>query len=360
MGVTVRGIQGTELAVKACRWGYTFFVVFFLNWLSTTHATDTLTVIAAGDVMLDSWIEQIIPDSGYDYPFRHLNDFLHSADLVFANLEAPFGTTGEPFEKEFAFQVHPDLVQVLLAGNINLVSLANNHTLDYGPACLKETLKILDQHHIRYSGAGVTLSDARKPALINVRGKRVALLAYNLTFPQEFWATDTTAGTCFPYDTFVFQDIARADREADIVLVSCHWGQELNQTPRPYQIDFAHRAIDAGADVVLGHHPHVIQGMEFYRGKLIAYSLGNFVFASYSEKAKESMLLKLTWGKDDSLGVYVLPINVYNRDVNFQPAPLEGEQREAFFRHLIKLSGELNSLPLVISSDGNVKRVKRS
>jgi poly-gamma-glutamate synthesis protein (capsule biosynthesis protein) len=314
-----------------------------------------IQIFASGDTMLGSWAEMVIADSGYTYPFQKLQELIADADIFFTNLEAPFGTTGESFEKEYTFRVKPDLVKVLLAGKINLVSLGNNHIMDFGVSALQETMQVLDEHQIYYAGAGLNLSEARKPVIFEVKGKKFGFLSYSLTFPEEFWASDSTPGTCFPYDTFVFKDVAALDKEADFVIVSCHWSQELLEYPKKYQIDLAHRMIDKGADMILGHHPHVLQGIEWYKGKLIAYSLGNFIFGSYSENAKESILLKITLEPADSIVTQILPIRVYNKEVEFQPTPLNGEEKQDFFYNLAKLSMELNVSPIGINSDGIIK-----
>lgn len=313
-----------------------------------------LTIVAGGDTMLASWAEEPIRLHGYSYPYVHVKPVLDNADIVFTNLEAPFGQTGEAFDKQFTFQVKPDLVNVLLAGGINLVSLGNNHIMDFGPSSLKETMDILKSNQIHYAGAGLNLKEAREAARMEFRNKKVALLSYSLTFPQEFYATDSTAGTCFPWEEFVFSDVRNLKSEGNLVIISCHWGTELRENPKDYQIAFAHRLIDAGADLILGHHPHVIQGLEFYRGKLIAYSLGNFVFGSFSESVKESMLLRIKVNADDLQQVQVVPINVYNKEVEFQPIPLQGDQRSAFLSRLTRMSAELNSEGFVITDDGTV------
>ncbi len=319
---------------------------------------DSLVILATGDTMLGSWAEITIPDSGFAYPFQYLTDYTETADIFFTNLEAPFGSGGTPFDKKYTFRVKPEMIEVLLAGKINLVSLANNHTMDFGPSCLQQTRELLDQHGIRHAGAGPNRKEARQPAIMEVKGKKIGFLAYSLTFPEEFWATDTSAGTCFPYEYFVFNDVARLDSTVDFVIVSCHWGQELMQTPKPYQVNLARRLIDHGADLILGHHPHVLQGVEFYKDRLIAYSLGNFIFGSYSESAKESILLRITLQSADISTVQAIPINVYNKEVDFRPLPLQGEMKEAFLHRWIRLSSELNSNPIGINSDGFISNNK--
>ncbi|GAB4342721.1 MAG: CapA family protein [Calditrichia bacterium] len=307
--------------------------------------------------MLGSWAEEEIARRGTGYPFLALDSLLGASDLVFANLEAPFGSGGERFEKSYTFLVNPALVDVLTAGHINMVSLANNHIMDFGSQPLQETRRLLRQAGIHFSGAGKNLAEARQPAIIKVDSLEIAFLACSLTFPEEFWATDTTAGTCFPRHTFFFDDIRRLKKEHDFVVVSFHWGSELMTEPKEYQVQLAHQTIQAGADLILGHHPHVVQGVEVYKNKLIAYSLGNFVFGSFSENAKESMLLEVRFKKSSIESAKIIPINVYNKEVVFQPTLLKGEQKLEFLNKLNKLSLELNDHSNVIGKDGfiNIK-----
>ncbi len=332
-------------------WYFIALTVFLTGQL---YAGDVVRLIAGGDVMLANWIQAHLETEGPAYPFQHIARILNDADVVFANLEAPFGTGGQPFPKQYNFRVHPRYAATLQAGHINLVSIANNHIMDFGPEVLQETLTTLTQHDIRFAGAGTTLADARRLTTITVDSMTIGLLAYNLTFPQEFWATDTSAGTCFPYEEFVFSDIRHASQAVDFLIVSCHWGEELRDTPKPYQIRFAHQVIRKGADLVLGHHPHVVQGIEVYRGKVIAYSLGNFVFSSYSKTVKNSMLLEFHIRPDRQYSLTIHPINVYNVDVEFQPRLLEGEERTAFLNYLATISRELNNGEVVISNDGKL------
>lgn len=323
---------------------------------SGADSTETVSIVAAGDVMLGSWVQNVIFENGWDYPFRNIDSILTQADIVFANLEAPFGTKDSAaFEKTYTFQVAPDLVKVLTAGKINVVSVANNHILDFGVEDLFETMTLLNQNNIQYSGAGKNLPEARQPARMEAKGKKIAVACYSLTFPEEFWATDTTAGTCFPFDTFFYDDLRKFKSENDLVIVSFHWGGELLQYPKPYQLELAHNAIKVGADLVIGHHPHVVQGIELYRGKMIVYSMGNYIFGSYSESVKESMLLKFYFGTNGLSACKIYPLNVYNKEVEFQPQLLTEQNKQTFLEGLNQISLELNNQRSIISHDGWVR-----
>jgi poly-gamma-glutamate synthesis protein (capsule biosynthesis protein) len=335
------------------------FLIIIYNIILLTQASATsgesVKIIAGGDVMIGSWAEDVIRSNGWNYPFVHLDTVLMGADIVFANLEAAFGQEDSSYEKTYTFQVNPELVKVLSAGKINVVSLANNHIMDFGIGALKETIKVLGEHNIKYTGAGMNLTEARIPAIMEVNQKKMALCSYSLTFPEEFWATDSTAGTCFPSHTFFYEDLKEFKATNDYVIVSFHWGGELMNTPKEYQVELAHKAIDAGADLILGHHPHVIQGIERYKDKLIFYSLGNYIFASYSDKATKSMLVKFIFGTNQLLSCKIYPINVHNRYVDFQPRLLLNNDKINFFNELNTLSLELNEQPVVVNNAGSVE-----
>jgi len=141
---------------------------------------------------------------------------------------------------------------------------------------------------------------------------------------------------------------------ADLTIVNVHWGTEKKSAPNPYQIEMAHRLIDLGADLVLGHHPHVLQGLELYRGKLIAYSMGNYIFGSISENAKTSMILQIALDMNGLLSAKALPIHVYNAVVKFQPKILRGDDKKAVLEELRVLSRPLNSGRDILDLEGNI------
>ena len=173
-----------------------------------------------------------------------------------------------------------------------------------------------------------------------------------MTFPTEFYAKKDTAGTAYPEPELMQQSLKFWDNLVDFTIVSFHWGAEKRETPKDYQIYFAHLAIDSGADLILGHHPHVLQGVELYKNRLIAYSLGNFAFGSYSKHAVDSIILKAHLNSNGLDYAQCIPINVDNREVEFQPAVLNGERKEAVLSKLTTLSLELNSGRNILGSSG--------
>ncbi len=276
--------------------------------------------------MLGGRAGPFLEQEGPDYPFRDVMPVLRQADLVAGNLESSISTRGIAVEnKKFTLRAAPVAALALKSAGIRVVSLANNHSMDFGPLALQDTLAALDENAILYTGAGMDLDDARAPAIVKIKGKTLAFLSYSLTFPLEFFASAGRPGTAPGYADFVKADIEKVRPAADLVVVSFHWGTELMTTAKDYQIELGRHAIDWGADLVLGHHPHVLQEIEVYKGRLIAYSLGNFVFGSESDRSNTSMILLLTFRGNTLARVEAVPIDVNNYRVKYQPKVLIGK-----------------------------------
>lgn len=308
-------------------------------------AAGPLKVIAVGDMMLDGTARPVLQANGYDYPFAEVRHFFQGAHIVIGNLEGPLTTRGTPEQdKAYVFRSPPDKVgPALRNAGFTVVSLANNHTLDFGADGLAETIEALAAVGIAHVGAGPNLHDARTPVMVEAAGTRVALLAYSLTLPGHFHAEANKPGTAFGHEAHVRTDVAAARTQADIVLVSFHWGQEGKTTLREYQTRLGHAAIDAGAAAVFGHHPHILQGIEHYRDGVILYSLGNFTFGSYSQQAQVSAVAELTFDGPRLAVLRLYPINVNNVEVEFQPKPLTGAGAARVVEELRMLSVALKT-----------------
>lgn len=290
-------------------------------------AAPEFRVAAVGDIMLGGTAAPELQKFGYDYPFEQVRSVLKQAQIVFGNLEGPLTDGGEPMQdKKYVFQSPPDQVAPALArAGFNVVSLANNHSMDYGFQGLEDTRAALEKNGIQPVGAGKNLAQARAPVYMKAGGATVAFLAYSLTFPEEFWAAPDKPGTAFGHEDTVRADVAAARKKADAVIVSFHWGQEGKTELRDYQVQLAHAAIEAGAAAVLGHHPHVLQAVEHYKDGVILYSLGNFTFGSYSKDATRSAIALLTFRDGRVRELRLTPIDVNNVEVVFQPRLLSGQ-----------------------------------
>jgi len=311
----------------------TFIIAFTLLLALVTSAAaagqpeqEEITIAAVGDLMLGGRAEPFLKEFGPDYPFTDVMPFLSRADVVVGNLEFSISSRGIAAEnKKFTLRAGPIAAQALKQAGIRVATLANNHSMDFGPLALKDTLEVLDQNGILYTGAGMDLDDARSPAVLKIKGKTIAFLSYSLTFPLEFYASAGRPGTAPGYAEFVKADIEKARPSADLVVVSFHWGAELMTTAKDYQVELGRQAIDWGADLVLGHHPHVLQELEVYHGRLIAYSLGNFVFGSESDRTNSSMILLLTFQGKSLARVEAVPLDVNNYRVKYRPRVLIGQ-----------------------------------
>lgn len=307
---------------------------------------NSITLVAVGDIMLGGTAEEIMLKNGYDYPFKHTRQLLGNADIVIGNLEGPLTNHEIPEtpDKQYLFRSPPQAVApALRRAGFNAMNLANNHILDYGVTGMNDTLQSLDQSGITGIGAGQNLSEARTGRIIRTAHGDVALLGYSLTFPESFWATDTQPGTAFGHRKQIVEDIQRLNQQADYIVVSFHWGREKAENLRPYQPRLARAAIDAGADIVLGHHPHILQAIEAYKQGLIIYSLGNYVFGSYSQDARNSVVARINLHSGNFYSVELTPINVLNTQVVFQPAPLKGKAAANVIQHINQLSANTNT-----------------
>jgi len=255
---------------------------------------DRLTLAVVGDIMLSRSVDRVIQGESWQVPFRSIPERIKAADLAFANLECPASFRGKPYPgkpADVTFRANPAALFGLKFAGFDVVSLANNHSNDYGPLALQDTLASLTALDIAACGAGSSNREARKPAILERRGIRLAFLAY----AEPIWSVTEASdgptpapGVAVIREENIIADIQEAAKGADGVLVSLHWGEEFQQTPREADRALARRLIDAGALAILGHHPHVLQGAEWYRQGIILYSMGNFVFDMQADDTYDS------------------------------------------------------------------------
>ena len=242
-----------------------------------------VSMVFVGDVMLADQVGLGI-QNGHD-PLQPFSAILKQSDIRIANLECVIATGGEAEDKPYTFRAHPRVLS-LLKRHLDAVSLANNHTGDFGPGAFKQMLQLLQKARMSYVGGGMDLTEAHKPLLFERQGLRIALLAYNEFFPRSFEADVDKPGHAWSDDEQVVADIrdARDKHHADLVITFMHWGFENESRSNARQQQLARLMIDAGADAVIGGHPHVTQEMAVYKGRPVFYSLGNFVFDGFTAK----------------------------------------------------------------------------
>ncbi|WP_421655622.1 CapA family protein [Leptothermofonsia sp. ETS-13] len=290
----------------------------------------TVTLMFSGDVTLGEAFEETI-GKDYDHAFAAMDEY-RQADLAMVNLENPLTKATIPLpDKQFNFKADPESVKVLEKGGVDLVTLANNHTMDFEEAGLTETIDTLDRSGILHLGAGRDEKEARRPEIVEVKGQRVAYLGY---YGADFHAAGKgKAGTNFADEARIAADIKSIRDQVDWIVVNFHWGEELANYPAEWQIDLAHFTVDQGADLIVGHHPHVLQGAEIYKGRPIAYSLGNFIFGGNSRKDYDTAVLKVAL-KDRQMKVEFLPVEVRN----YQPQVVGGDRGAQILKQIHDLS----------------------
>lgn len=301
----------------------------------------TITISAVGDMIFDRRVKELIRASGGSAPLRHVADLLGRADLTIGNLESPLSDGGAmDADKDVTFRGDPRAISGLVASGFDFLSIANNHVLDYGPEALADTVSALDDAGIAHAGAGADRDAAWKPAVVELqRGTTAAYLAFSHILPPGFVATSSKAGLAQGRNNMdnVTEAVRAAKDEYDYVLVSFHWGVEYKDDANGDQVRDARAAIDAGADMVLAHHPHVIQGIEFYKGRLIAYSLGDFVFDHYSRKTGEAFVLNASLGPGGVTDVSAIPVYL---DTYGAPKVVTGSEATVILERLSLISAK--------------------
>jgi hypothetical protein len=245
---------------------------------------DTVSIVFVGDVMLAGQPGAMVRRGGD--PFAPFAPLLAAADVRVANLESVVGTTGQPEPgKTFTFRAAPAVLPVL-GRHFDALSVANNHSGDYGPAAFGAMLDLLDRAGMGHFGGGRDLAQAHAPLIVERRGLRIALLGYSDFFPRSFEADVDRPGVAWADSEQIRLDIdrARTVHRADLVIPFLHWGIEHDAFASPRQRDLARTMVEAGADAVIGSHPHVVQDIAEIRGKPVFYSLGNFVFDGFSDE----------------------------------------------------------------------------
>lgn len=264
---------------------------------------NNVTMAFTGDVLLTGYLLTQYDKSGIEGILQNeLLEEIKNADIAMINEEFPFSTRGTPMQdKQYTFRIEPERVSVFKDMGVDIVTLANNHALDYGQDALVDTFDTLNKAGIKYAGAGNNNEEAKELKTFELKGKTIGILAASRVIPVPEWTAGTSPGMFTTYDpTGLINEITAAREKCDSVIVYVHWGIEKSEYPEEYQRELAKKYIDAGADMVVGAHPHVLQGIEYYNGKPVIYSLGNFIFGSQIAK---TVLLKVNIDEDNQLGL---------------------------------------------------------
>jgi poly-gamma-glutamate synthesis protein (capsule biosynthesis protein) len=281
---------------------YLAILVSLILYASGSYAqSQDIKLTFVGDIMLDDLPGKYIK-RGKD-PFASFAPLFKQSDKTIGNLECVVGTTGKAENKPYVLRAHPRVLP-LIKKYFNAVSLANNHTGDYGPQAFSKMLDLLDGAGIAYFGGGKDIRSAHEPIIFDVKGKRIAILGYSIFLPRSFEALDDRPGSAWGEPDYIVADIKKAKEfyGADIVITYPHWGWEGDKTASAREEFLARLMIDSGADAVVGGHPHVTQNIEIYKGKPIFYSLGNFVFDGFDTLDENTgWVLQMTIKQDNKI-----------------------------------------------------------
>ncbi|ULO05725.1 CapA family protein [Paenibacillus sp. 19GGS1-52] len=314
----------------------------------------TVTLNFAGDAIFSGKVGELLDKKGYAYSYAGLNGLFKQDDLTVLNLETPITTRGMAANKQYVFKGAPEALDALKAAGVDAVNLANNHTLDQGVQGLEDTLSNLSQRGIPYVGAGLTSKEAYSAQYFERNGIKIAVLGFTRVIPQSDWMAGVSSpGVATVYDSAEgLKAIAQAKKAADLVVVVVHWGKERVEQYDSIQQSLGHSFIDAGADLVIGGHPHVLQGIEPYKGKWIAYSTGNFIFTRSTVPA--------TW----KTAIFQAECTIKGQ-CSLQLKPMDAElaqsvpMNEVDGQLLLKRLESLSAGLITIGSDGKVKQVNR-
>ncbi len=312
---------------------------------------ERIRMVFAGDILLSDHVLNAYEKSGglagvLDSGFQSV---ICESDIFMANQEFPFSSRGTAAEdKQFTFRLPPERVSIFQELGIDLVTLANNHALDFGTDALVDTCDILDQAGIYHVGAGRNLEDACEPVIITKNGKNIGFLGASRVIPVGSWNVSASKpGMLTTYDpALLLEQIGRLKESCDYVVVYVHWGIEKKDHPEEYQRSLGKQYIDAGADLVIGSHPHVLQGIEYYKGKPIVYSLGNFIFGSSIPK---TALLSAEWDGETAK----LSLIPGTSSAGYTRMLTDDKEKAAFYDYMTGLS-----FGVTVDSEGQVKEVQ--
>jgi poly-gamma-glutamate capsule biosynthesis protein CapA/YwtB (metallophosphatase superfamily) len=310
----------------------------------------SLSVLVVGDIMLGQRIRGVIGEYGPDYPFRRVLPVLRRSHIIVGNLEGPFARKAQKQDRNHSYKVKPELAAALSRAGINVVTLANNHLLDCGRPGVTETLEALAAAGVAALGAGADQKAAHAPVILEAGGLRIGLLGYY--WNSRCAATSELPGSAMDPPEALEEDIGALRKQVDRTVVTFHWGVPYEREPSLEDRAKARFAVDCGADAVVGHHPHIVQPFEIYRGCPIFYSVGNFTFGSGNSRA-EGLMLGLQF-EDRRTTVNVFPLYLKNRDprVNYQPRVLRGKGAKRVLGCLAEISGANGRLLKIESGRG--------
>lgn len=325
-----------------------------------------ITINAVGDIMLGDLpcnigfgVSSMIEKRGSLFPFEQCTEILKKGDIVFGNLEvvlSKYDMAEDPFPS-IVLRGQPESAEGLSAAGFNILSLANNHIMQHGRRAVDETIDTLKRYGIEIIGLEISEKAIKNSVIIEKKGIKFGFLGYNQR-PQQYFVDSPLYVAGHP--EIILNDIKELKKNADIIIVSLHWGDEFIDYPSIEQAVLAHKIIDSGANIILGHHPHILQGIETYGNGIIAYSLGNFIFDMNQPRFRKTIILTISIDGLNQIKYDIVPVMINS---NYQPLPLDEKSGAAIISHVEALSSKINEAELQaqyqLMLDRELKRYRR-
>ncbi len=291
---------------------------------------------AVGDILLDRGIRRMINKKGVNRIFEGIKAIISSQDLAFCNLECPVHpeTIGRAQEKKYCFRGDPESLIAMKIAGLNIMCVANNHSLDWGTEGFSETLRLLNENDIFIVGGGKSHSEAIKPVFIEKNGLTFAFLGVVDFLMESVPRQSNKPAPAYAAMEQLTAEIIKVNNKVDFIIVSFHWGEENSHIPNSRQVAYAHQVIDAGADLVLGHHPHVLQSIECYKDRLILYSLGNFIFDNPRLPQRQTIIFSCEFQKGKIVAPKIHPIMIEEKC----PQPASAGDSKKIFELIERIS----------------------
>ncbi|WP_353096539.1 CapA family protein [Tissierella praeacuta] len=324
-----------------------------VNMVEQIEVEEKTTISLVGDILMDGSVRVHINKNGIEYPWEMVKNYFQEDDITIGNLETSITTKGTKWaNKKFNFRSDPKNLKAMKEAGIDIVSVANNHSLDYGHDGFLDTLNYLDKYEIKMVGGGKNKQEAMEGIIVEKNGVKVGVLSFSRVVPDVKWyATDKRSGIVGAYDVHIkgiVDRIKEMKEEVDVLVLSIHWGVERSNIPRKSEIDLARKLVDAGADIVMGHHPHVLQGIEIYNGKPIFYSLGNFVFGSKNGLTSNTIIGQINLIGKDIESIQIIPCRI----IMGRPMPVQSNEIKENIKYMNTISKDFKT---IINEDGIIK-----
>ena len=312
----------------------------------TSNNKNSITFTAVGDISLGDHplcagigTHSFLRNQPADFPFKHVQAVFDKADVLFGNLECTLSESGIDHSNYHSVQMRgqPNYINSLVNAGFDVLNHANNHSMQHGKEAFRETVALLEKNKIQTCGVNFENHLQGIPRIVEKQGQKLAFLGYSLRPRQYFeYPPLYTEGT----SEGINNDVQNIKEEVDFVIVSLHWGDEFIETPSPEDIQLAREIIDSGADLIIGHHPHVLRGIEEYNGGCIVYSLGNFICdMSWDNTLQQTMIFSCKLNSDGITNIEIIPAYINN---SFQPELLTGTERNKQLEKISKLSKEVS------------------